>query len=176
MEPLIALVAGTVLGRAAGPLLTERLRDGWMALRLGLATMFVVTGLAHFVGLREDLISMVPPALPRPGVLVTVTGVAELAGAGALLGERTNRAAAAGLAALLVAVYPANVHAATAGLLSVQPESLAMRTALQAVFLAALVAVWRSGRARSNGSRDRASRRGRATRRPGTPRRVPARA
>lgn len=153
MEPLIALVVTTLVGRVAGPLLTERLRDGWTSLRLGLSAMFVVTGLAHFVGLREDLISMVPPALPAPGVLVTVTGVAELAGAAALLDERTHRAAAAGLAVLLVAVFPANVHAAKADLRSVQSESLGVRAALQVVFLAALVGVWRHRPARARAPR-----------------------
>src|SRR5262245_54368494 len=55
---------------------------------------------------------MVPPSLPHPGALVTVTGIAELAGAVGLLGPAVSRWAALGLAVLLVAMFPANIHAA----------------------------------------------------------------
>jgi uncharacterized membrane protein len=51
--------------------------------------MFTLTGMAHFVGMRAELIDMVPPALPNPGLLVTVTGALELAGAAGLLIPRT---------------------------------------------------------------------------------------
>jgi uncharacterized membrane protein len=51
--------------------------------------MFVMTGVAHFVKMRAELVSMVPPGLPAPGLLVTVTGVLELAGAAGLLWART---------------------------------------------------------------------------------------
>jgi uncharacterized membrane protein len=41
--------------------------------------MFLVTGIAHFAPpLRRDLIAIVPPRLPTPRLLVTVTGVLEL--------------------------------------------------------------------------------------------------
>jgi hypothetical protein len=59
---------------------------------------------------------MVPPALPEPALLVTITGVLELAGAAGLLSRRTAPWAAAGLSALLVAMFPANVCAAVEGL------------------------------------------------------------
>jgi uncharacterized membrane protein len=60
-----------------------------VALRGGLAALFTTTGVAHFVGMRAELISMVPPELPEPGLLITITGVMELAGAaGLLLAER----------------------------------------------------------------------------------------
>ena len=86
--------------------------------------MFVLTGMSHFVVMREDLISMVPLALPEPGLLVTPTGVLELAGAVGLLWRRiAPLAAAAWLTALLVVMFPANVYAAMAGLtLSVLPR------------------------------------------------------
>ncbi|MGG3623207.1 hypothetical protein ABES25_06540 [Bacillus gobiensis] len=47
--------------------------------------MFVLTGVIHFVGMREELISMVPPTLPNPGLIVTITGLLELAGAVGLM-------------------------------------------------------------------------------------------
>ncbi|GIJ77331.1 Uncharacterized membrane protein [Micromonospora phaseoli] len=143
MAPLIALVAGTVLARLAG-LAGVTALDGWHpALRVGLALMFVLTGTAHFAGRRRDLVAMVPPRLPRPELLVTVTGVLELVGAVGLLVPATARWAAAGLAVLMLAMFPANVSAARRGLtLAGRPVTpLGIRTVLQVVFLAAAVAV-----------------------------------
>jgi uncharacterized membrane protein len=93
--------------------------------------------------MREDLISMVPPALPEPGLLVTITGVLELAGAAGLLWRRTAPWAAAGLAVLLVAMFPANVYAALEGLILDGAPAMALipRTLLQALFLAATLTV-----------------------------------
>ncbi|MFI5833795.1 DoxX family membrane protein [Micromonospora sp. NPDC051300] len=143
MAPLIALLAGTVVARIAGLLGVDAL-DGWHpALRVGLALMFLLTGTAHFTSRRSDLIAMVPPALPRPDLLVTLTGVLELAGAVALLPPATARWAAAGLALLVLALFPANVSAARRRLtLAGRPVTpLAARTALQVVFVAAALAV-----------------------------------
>src|SRR5262249_55828249 len=50
--------------------------DSWIvSARIALATMFVFTALAHFTRMKNDLIAMVPPALPRPDLLVFATGV-----------------------------------------------------------------------------------------------------
>ncbi len=118
------------------------LRRHWsFALRCGLAAMFLVTGISHFVGMRDELIAMVPPALPAPGLLVAVTGLLELAGAIGLLWTRTAPWAAAGLGVLLVVMFPANVHAAQRGLSPSFGDQLLPRTLLQVVFLAAAVAV-----------------------------------
>lgn len=143
MTPLIVLVVVTVALRAVGAAGVRRLQSWPIALRGGLAAMFVVTGASHFVGMREDLISMVPPALPEPALLVSVTGVLELAGAAGLLWRRTVPWAAAGLSVLLVAMFPANVYAALEGLtLSGSPAmALIPRTLLQVVFLAATLTV-----------------------------------
>lgn len=117
MAPLITLVVVTLLARLAGTrkLGGEAFVDWPGAARAGVAAMFVVTGAAHFVGLREDLIRMVPPAFGAPAFWVTFTGVAEIAGAIGLLVPATRRAAAVGLCLLLVLVLPANVYAATHG-------------------------------------------------------------
>ena len=143
MAPLIALLAGTATARIVGLLGVDAL-DGWHpALRVGLALMFLLTGAAHFASRRADLIAMVPPALPRPGLLVTLTGVLELVGALALLVPATARGAAAGLALLMLAMFPANVSAARRRLtLAGRPVTpLAARTALQVVFVAAALAI-----------------------------------
>ncbi|MGW3786861.1 DoxX family protein [Micromonospora chokoriensis] len=144
MAPLITLLVGSALARLAGLAGISAL-DGWHpALRVGLALMFTLTAVAHFVGRRRaDLITMVPPRLPRPDLLVTATGVLELIGAIGLLVPATARIAAAGLALLMLAMFPANVSAARRRLtLAGRPVTpLAQRTALQLVFVAAAVAI-----------------------------------
>ncbi|MEU8217529.1 DoxX family membrane protein [Micromonospora taraxaci] len=144
MAPLIALLVGSALARVAG-LAGISVLDGWHpALRVGLALMFTLTAVAHFVGRRRaDLIAMVPPRLPRPDLLVTLTGVLELIGAIGLLVPVTARIAAAGLALLMLAMFPANVSAARRRLtLAGRPVTpLGQRTALQLVFVAAAVAI-----------------------------------
>lgn len=141
MEPLIALVAVTLVLLTLGALGVKRLRPWVVPLRYGLATMFLMTGGAHFIGLREELIRMVPPMLPAPGLLVTVTGVLELAGAAGLLWRRTAPLAAACLSLLLVLLFPANVYAALAGVTVAPYDQLLPRTVMQLVFLSATLAV-----------------------------------
>jgi uncharacterized membrane protein len=139
--PLIVFVVVTLALLAAGAAGVRRLRPWPVALRGGLAALFTTTGLAHFVGMRAELIAMVPPGLPEPALLVTVTGVLELAGAVGLLRARTAPWAAGGLAALLVAMYPANVYAAVAGIATGPESALVPRTLIQLLWLAAAVAV-----------------------------------
>ncbi|BCY09171.1 methyltransferase domain-containing protein [Actinoplanes sp. L3-i22] len=145
MEPLIVLVVVTAIQSAV---------RGWrswpLPLRDGLAAMFLMTGVAHFVGLRATMIAMVPPGLPAPAALVSITGVLEVLGALGLLWSRTRPWAGLGLFLLLLAVFPANVHAARAGIATSPGDSLLPRTLIQLVFLAATltipVAHWRSRR------------------------------
>jgi uncharacterized membrane protein len=102
--------------------------------------MFIFTATAHFNRMRPDLISMVPPRLPNPAVLVTLTGIAELVGAIGLLVPAVSRWAAVGLALLLVALFPANVHAARAGVtLGGRPATpLVLRLPLQVIWIGLL--------------------------------------
>lgn len=79
---------------------------------------------------------MVPPNLPKPALLVTITGVVEFIGAAGLLLPTTAAAAAYGLIALLVAVFPANVHAARVGVV------IAGRRAMPLVWRASLQLFW----------------------------------
>jgi uncharacterized membrane protein len=141
VEPLIALVGVTLALRIAGAVGVRRLRSWPVALRGGLATMFVMTGMAHLIGLRAELIRMVPPALPNPGLLVTITGLLELAGAVGLLLRPTALWAAGGLTALLVGLFPANVYAALNHITTSPEDALVPRTLMQLVFLAATVTV-----------------------------------
>ncbi|OMB97290.1 hypothetical protein A5733_10390 [Mycobacterium sp. NS-7484] len=143
MAVFLTLILGSVAGRVIGLLGVDCL-DSWpAAIAVGLAAMFVMTGVAHFVNpLRRDMIAIVPPALPAPGLLVTVTGVLELAGAVGLLYPPTRVAAAVCLFVLMLAMFPANVYAAR---MPNPPKSmtsrLSARTAEEAVYLAAAVVV-----------------------------------
>lgn len=143
MAPLITLLAVTLLLRAAGAAGIRGLRSWHTSLRGGLAAMFALTGVAHFNDMRGDLIAMVPPALPHPELLVTVTGGLELLGAAGLLHRRTAPWAAGGLALLMVAMFPANVYAALSGLMvnGAPATALLPRTLMQLVFIAAAMAV-----------------------------------
>ena len=78
-------------------------------LRAGLALLFVGAGVLHFVR-PAPFLRIVPPALPAPGLLVLLSGVAEVAGGLGLLLPATRRLAGWGLLALLLAVFPANVY------------------------------------------------------------------
>jgi uncharacterized membrane protein len=143
MAPLITLLLGSVLARIVGWAGVNYLANWVTAITVGLAAMFVLTGVAHFAPpLRTALIAIVPPRLPAPGMLVTVTGVLELLGAVGLLVPATRVAAAVCLLLLMVAMFPANIYAAR---MPNPPKSmttqLPLRTAEEIVYLAAAIVV-----------------------------------
>jgi uncharacterized membrane protein len=140
MGPFAVLVVVTVLARAIGQSGVALLRDWRAAVRAGLAAMFCFTAAAHFNSMRADMIAMVPPSVPNPGFMVTFTGICEILGAIGLLVPFTRRLAAAALIVLLLAVLPANIHAARAGvtLRGAPPTPIVARVALQGLFIAAL--------------------------------------
>ena len=142
MAPLIVMFAGWLIARAIGATGTWSSADSWAgALRIGLAAMFVFTAVSHFhPRTRQDLIRMVPTSLPAPALLVMATGLLELAGAIGLLVPRARTAAAFGLIALLVAMFPANVQAARRGLTIAARHAMPLvwRLPLQLFWIAAL--------------------------------------
>lgn len=83
--------------------------------RLLVAVLFVVAGVNHFIS-PKPYIAIVPPWLPAPGLLVAISGIAEIAGGLGILWPPTRRLAATGLIVLLIAVFPANIYAAIAGM------------------------------------------------------------
>jgi uncharacterized membrane protein len=149
VAPLIVMLVVWVVVRLIGLAGLWQQADSWVgALRVALAAMFTFTAISHFhPRTRPDLIRMVPAALPAPGLLVTVTGMLELIGAIGLLLPSTAAAAAYGLMALLIALFPANVRAARAGLIVAgrRATPLAWRLPLQVFWIAAL---WWVARAR----------------------------
>ena len=140
MAPLIVLVAATLLARLAGRLGVVSLRDWAAATRVGLAVMFLFTAVAHFNRMRPDMVQMVPPSVPNPELMVTITGICEILGAIGLLVPRTRRVAAIALIVFLVAVLPANIHAAQSGVTfaGAPATPLVPRIALQVLFIALL--------------------------------------
>ncbi|MGO3152739.1 MAG: DoxX family protein [Galactobacter sp.] len=148
MAPLIVLVAVTSLARLIG-LMGVTYVDTWPeATAMGLAAMFVLTASAHFVQPRRGgLVAIVPPQLPRPGLVVTVTGYLEAVGAVGLLIPSgvvpyLRIAAVVCLGVLLLAMFPANVYAARAIRGPHAPTTpLWLRTAMQLIFVGACVVV-----------------------------------
>ena len=140
MAVLIVLVAGTLLARLAGQLGVTPLRDWAAATRVGFAAMFCFTAVAHFNSMRGDLIRMMPPGIPHPEFMVTITGICEILGAIGLLVPRTRPIAGVALIVFLIAVLPANIHAARAGLtIGGSPATpLVPRILFQVLFIALL--------------------------------------
>jgi len=85
--------------------------------RLALAGFFALTGTLHFA-IRRSFEAIVPPWVPDKRQAVAVSGVAELAGAAAVLHPASRRFGRWWLLGLLVAVFPANVH------MAVNPEQI----------------------------------------------------
>jgi uncharacterized membrane protein len=147
MVVIATLVLGTLGARLVGWLGVDYV-DSWpQAIAVGLAAMFVMTGIAHFVpAMRRDMIAIVPPRLPAAGLLVTITGVLELVGAAGLLYPPTRVAAAVCLFLLMLVMFPANVYASR---MSNPPKSMTtrldVRTVEEIVYLGAAVVVGLGG-------------------------------
>jgi uncharacterized membrane protein len=116
MQVLAVLFGSLILYRALGTAGVSLFASWTASARFALATMFVFTAVAHFAPMKRDLIAMVPPSLPRPDLLVFITGLMELAGAAGLLFEATRYWAACGLILLMAAMLPANVSAVRRGI------------------------------------------------------------
>ena len=136
MAPLIVLAVATLVFRLIGKWVA--FLNSWpAAVRVGLAAMFAFTAMAHFNDMRHQLAEMLPPWVPNPELVIIFTGLCELAGAIGLLIPKTRRAAAVALVLFLIAVFPANVHAAQEGvLLRGQPATpLVPRALMQILFI-----------------------------------------
>jgi uncharacterized membrane protein len=144
MAPLIVLILVTLLARLAGKLGVAALREWAVATRVGLAVMFCFTAIAHFNRMRPDLVRMVPPGIPNPEFMVTFTGWCEILGAIGLLVPQTRRFSAVMLILLLLAILPANIHAALSGaaLGGAPVTPLVPRIAIQLLFI---ILIWWSG-------------------------------
>jgi uncharacterized membrane protein len=134
---LVVLLGGTVLARLAGVAGVASLNSWPAAVRVGLAVMLLFTASAHFTSMRHDLVRMVPDAVPYPMAVIYFTGVCEILGAIGLLVPRVRLVAGVALIVFFIAVLPANIHAATAGitLRGEPPTPLALRIPIQLLFI-----------------------------------------
>lgn len=141
MIPLFVLVVTFTLLLLGGRLGIARLASWVTCLRWAVALMFLVTASAHFGSRRDDLVRMVPEVFSNPELIVTLTGIAEIAGAIGIVLPRLAPYAATGLALLLVAMFPANVKAALEDLtIGGRPVAgVVPRGILQVVFLGAVL-------------------------------------
>ena len=101
------------------------------------SVFFVFAGAAHFV--RPGIyVSIMPPYLPWHLELVYISGLFEIVLGAMLCMRRTRVLAAWGLVALIVAVFPANIHMAVHPDLYPQfsPAVLWARLPLQGVLIA----------------------------------------
>jgi uncharacterized membrane protein len=125
--------------------------------RVLLAIFFSFAGAMHFVA-PAAYASIVPPWLPNAPLLVIISGICEMAGGLGVLLPATRRLAGWGLIALLLAVYPANIHmlrlAYENDATALWKAALWLRLPLQ---LPVLWWVWRSA-ARPSDHRPRATR------------------
>lgn len=109
------------------------------AFRVTMALAMVAVGTLHFTS-PSGFVKIVPAWLPAALILVYVSGFFEIAGGVGLLVAKVHRAAAWGLMALYVAVFPANINMAVN---DIQPSGghipqsvLWLRLPFQAVFIA----------------------------------------
>ena len=107
----VVLVLATLVARMAGPR-----PAGWQTpARHGMAVAMAVAGAAHLAG-PEPFIQHLPTWVPAREAIVFSTGVIEIGFGVALLASRARRSAIGRLLALfLIAIWPANVYVAVAG-------------------------------------------------------------
>ena len=84
-----------------------------IATRWLMAALFVMAGVMHFAN-PWFFVQIMPPYLPWHWELVYLSGAIEIALGFLLLLPATRRLAAWGVIALLIAVFPANLHMAMA--------------------------------------------------------------
>ncbi len=108
-----------------------------LILKYLLGVFFALAGLNHFIN-PDFYLRIMPPYLPWHLFLVYLSGCCEIVLGVMLLVPRYTRVAAWGLIALLVAVFPANIHMAINPELypNIHPVALWFRLPLQSVLIA----------------------------------------
>ncbi len=106
-------------------------------MRYTLGGLFILAGILHFLS-PDKYLRIMPPYLPWHPELVAVSGAFEVALGVLLLFPRAAALAAWGLIALLIAVFPANIHMAINTELYPEfpPTALWIRLPLQGVLIA----------------------------------------
>ena len=142
---LLPLFISSVATRYGAALLARRgvrRASSWAswpeAAAAGMAVVFLLTGITHFTEpQRSGLEAIVPAVIPRPGIAITVSGLAEFALAAGLVNPRLRRWAAIAAVLMLLVLLPANVVAAGGVDHPAAPATpLIPRILLQVVFMA----------------------------------------
>lgn len=105
---------------------------------------FFAGGIGHFFA-AEFFLSIIPPYIPYPLLMVYISGVFELMGAIGILIPRFRQMAGNGLFLLTIAVSPANIHMWLNPELfpQVPPVLLTVRLIIQILLL---ICIWKSTR------------------------------
>jgi uncharacterized membrane protein len=102
------------------------------------AVFYIVAGALHFIK-PSPYLRIMPAYIPSHAAMVRVSKVFEILGGLGLLVPATRRAAAFGLVALLIAVFPANLymvmHPAEGGAAAIPPVLRWGRLPLQALLI-----------------------------------------
>jgi uncharacterized membrane protein len=102
------------------------------------AVLYIGAGSLHFIK-PAPYLRIMPPYVPWHAAMVRISGAFEILGGLGLLVPATRRAAAWGLVALLVAVFPANLymamHPVEAGAAGIAPVLRWGRLPLQALLI-----------------------------------------
>ncbi len=111
-----------------------------------IAAFFIFAGIMHFV--QDDMFAaIVPPLLPFPKLIVWVTGVMEIILAIMIVIPKYRQRAGTLFAPYLLAVLPANIYMAMAGIplgeTAASPTALWVRVALQ---FPLIVLIWWASR------------------------------
>ena len=108
-----------------------------IVLKYLICVFFLLAGINHFIN-PDFYLKIMPPYLPWHLFLVYLSGFFEIALGGMILVPALTRVAAWGLIALLIAVFPANIHmAVNPGFYpDISPIALWLRLPLQGVLIA----------------------------------------
>lgn len=100
----------------------------------GMAVLYAFAGFNHLAN-PAFYLAIIPPELPNPEWLNLGSGLAEIVLGVFLLEPRTRVFAAWGIVALLIAVFPANLYAASHHLGTDNPVAHNARLGFQAVLI-----------------------------------------
>lgn len=117
--------------------------------RFALTLFFIIAGTAHLI-IPGPYVAIMPTYVPWPAAMVALSGVAEILGGLGVCFRATRAAAGWCLIALLVAVFPANIHAISSGMVvgehSIPAWMLWARLPVQLLFIAWVYSVCLSTR------------------------------
>ena len=128
---VLLLVGGFGVARAAGA-------ETNLAGRIGVAAVFLLTAIGHFVK-PDEMLHMIPPSLPARRTAVILSGFLELFFAFGIVVARFAHATGVAICVFLVLVTPLNVYSALNkvqfGGHAAGPRYLAVRLPLQLLLL-----------------------------------------